>query len=618
MANLTTELQALEEMNPRLCEDDGVGGCATTAPRRRPGPNWETLLTGDGAPLLPPFHLDPGLRRGGASLIQWLDRSEAPCSPTSTAAKARRTATPRKTPMTSISIKRALLSVSDKTGIVDLGTALASHGVELVSTGGTATALRAAGLTVRDVSELTGFPEMMDGRVKTLHPMVHGGLLAVRDDAGHAASMAEHAIGAIDLVIVNLYPFEATVAKGADRDTVIENIDIGGPSMVRSAAKNHAYVAIVTDPADYALVSGGTTTLDDRKRLAAKAFATTAAYDSAIATWFGTVDQGEQFPATLPITLKRGDSLRYGENPHQSAAFYTATDGVRGIGQARQVQGKALSYNNLNDADAALELVAEFRDAAPSVVIVKHANPCGVATAATLEEAYAAAFACDTVSAFGGIIAVNRRLDVETARAITGIFTEVVVAPDADEEAIALFAAKKNLRLLLTGDLPDAARAGLTAKSIAGGWLVQGRDNGTPGELQVVTKRQPTPQELADCRFAWTVAKHTKSNAIVYAKDGSTAGIGAGQMNRLESARIAAWKAKDAADKAGWATPRTIGSAVASDAFFPFADGLLAAVEAGATAVIQPGGSIRDADVIAAADEAGLAMVFTGMRHFRH
>jgi phosphoribosylaminoimidazolecarboxamide formyltransferase/IMP cyclohydrolase len=520
--------------------------------------------------------------------------------------------------MTSITIKRALLSVSDKTGIVDLATALAARGVELVSTGGTATALRAAGLTVRDVSELTGFPEMMDGRVKTLHPMVHGGLLAVRDDAGHAASMEEHGIGAIDLVIVNLYPFEATVAKGADRDTVIENIDIGGPSMVRSAAKNHAFVAIVTDPADYALVAGGSTTLDDRKRLAAKAFATTAAYDSAIATWFGTVDQGETFPETLPITLKRGDALRYGENPHQSAAFYTATGSVRGIGQARQVQGKALSYNNLNDADAALELVAEFRDAAPSVVIVKHANPCGVATAATLEEAYAAAFACDTVSAFGGIIAVNRKLDAETARAITGIFTEVVVAPDADEEAIALFAAKKNLRLLLTGELPDPARTGLSAKSIAGGWLVQGRDNGTPGELTVVTKRQPTPQELADCRFAWTVAKHTKSNAIVYAKDGSTAGIGAGQMNRLESARIAAWKAKDAADKAGWTTPRTIGSAVASDAFFPFADGLLAAVEAGATAVIQPGGSIRDADVIAAADEAGLAMVFTGMRHFRH
>ncbi|MDE0878118.1 MAG: bifunctional phosphoribosylaminoimidazolecarboxamide formyltransferase/IMP cyclohydrolase [Sphingomonas bacterium] len=522
--------------------------------------------------------------------------------------------------MTDITIRRALISVSDKTGIVDLGKALSARRVEIVSTGGTATALREAGLTVRDVSDLTGFPEMMDGRVKTLHPMVHGGLLAVRDDAGHAASMEEHGIGGIDLVIVNLYPFEATVAKGADRETVIENIDIGGPSMVRSAAKNHAYVAIVTDPADYALVEGGTTTIADRKRLAAKAFATTAAYDGAIAQWFAFADQGERFPATLPLTLKRaGDELRYGENPHQAAAFYASTGpAARGIGQARQVQGKALSYNNLNDADAALELVAEFRDAAPSVVIVKHANPCGVATAATLAEAYERAFACDTVSAFGGIIALNRTLDAATAKYITGIFTEVVVAPDADEEAIALFAAKKNLRLLLTGDLPDPARTGIAAKSIAGGWLVQSRDNGSLGEMKVVTKRQPTTQELADCRFAWTVAKHVKSNAIVYAKDGSTAGIGAGQMNRLESARIAAWKAKDAADKAGWDSARTIGSAVASDAFFPFADGLLAAVEAGATSVIQPGGSIRDEEVIAAADEAGLAMIFTGMRHFRH
>ncbi|MEA1083623.1 bifunctional phosphoribosylaminoimidazolecarboxamide formyltransferase/IMP cyclohydrolase [Sphingomonas sp. CD22] len=520
--------------------------------------------------------------------------------------------------MSTISIKRALLSVSDKTGIVELSQALAAKGVELVSTGGTARALRDAGLSVRDVSEVTGFPEMMDGRVKTLHPMVHGGLLAVRDDPEHAAAMADHAIGAIDLVVVNLYPFEATVARGADRDTVIENIDIGGPSMVRSAAKNHAYVAIVTDPADYALVAAGETTLDQRRLFAAKAFAATASYDGAIARWFATVDQAEAFPAVLPVTMTRAASLRYGENPHQSAAFYTSNDGVRGIGQARQVQGKELSYNNLNDADAALELVAEFRDAAPTCVIVKHANPCGVATASSLAAAYAEAFACDTVSAFGGIIAVNRPLDAATAKAITGIFTEVVVAPDADEEALALFAAKKNLRLLLTGDLPDPARAGLFAKSIAGGWLVQGRDNGTPGELKVVTKRAPTEQELADCRFAWTIAKHVKSNAIVYAKDGATAGVGAGQMNRLESARIAAWKAKDAADKAGWMTPRTIGSAVASDAFFPFADGLLAAVEAGATAVIQPGGSIRDEEVIAAADAAGLAMVFTGMRHFRH
>ncbi|GHH18439.1 bifunctional purine biosynthesis protein PurH [Sphingomonas glacialis] len=521
--------------------------------------------------------------------------------------------------MTDIPIRRALLSVSDKTGIVDLARGLADHGVELVSTGGTAKALRDAGLAVRDISELTGFPEMMDGRVKTLHPNVHGGLLAVRDDAAHVASMEEHGIGAIDLVVVNLYPFEATVAKGAERDEVIENIDIGGPSMVRSAAKNHAFVAIVTDPADYALVSGGSTTLADRRKLATKAYATTAAYDGAIATWFGTVDQGEAFPETLPITLKRGPELRYGENPHQSAAFYTSGGtAARGIGQARQVQGKALSYNNLNDADAALDLVSEFRDAAPTCVIVKHANPCGVATGASLAEAYEAAFACDTVSAFGGIIALNRPLDGATARAIAGIFTEVVVAPDADEEAQAIFAAKKNLRLLLTGELPDPARAGLLAKAITGGWLVQTRDNASNPELKVVTKRAPTEQELIDCRFAWTIAKHVKSNAIVYAKDGSTAGIGAGQMNRLESARIAAWKAKDAADKAGWPTPRTIGSAVASDAFFPFADGLLAAVEAGATAVIQPGGSIRDDEVIAAADAAGLAMVFTGVRHFRH
>lgn len=523
--------------------------------------------------------------------------------------------------MDQVSIKRALLSVSDKSGIVELGQALAALGVELVSTGGTAQALRAAGLEVRDISDLTGFPEMMDGRVKTLHPKVHGGLLAIRGNDDHEASMAEHAILPIDLVVVNLYPFAETVARGANRETIIENIDIGGPSMVRSAAKNHESVAIVTDPADYPLVMGGTTTLDQRRKFAAKAYAATATYDAMIASWFAMADQGEAFPETIHLALRRGEALRYGENPHQAAAFYAhAGPTARGIGQAEQLQGKELSYNNYNDADAALELISEFRDGPPSVVIVKHANPCGVASADTLAEAYAAAFACDTVSAFGGIIAVNRPLDRATAEAITGIFTEVVVAPDADEEARALFAAKKNLRLLLTGGLPDPARAGMTAKSIAGGWLVQGRDNGivTRDQLKVVTQRQPTEQELADCLFAWTVAKHVKSNAIVYAKDGSTAGIGAGQMNRLESARIAAWKARDAAEKAGWAQPRTIGSAVASDAFFPFADGLLAAVEAGATAVIQPGGSIRDDEVIAAADKAGLAMLFTGMRHFRH
>ncbi|MFV1918521.1 bifunctional phosphoribosylaminoimidazolecarboxamide formyltransferase/IMP cyclohydrolase [Sphingomonas sp. MJ1 (PH-R8)] len=526
-----------------------------------------------------------------------------------------------------VTVTRALLSVSDKSGILDLARALDRHGVELVSTGGTAKAIREAGLPVRDISDLTGFPEMMDGRVKTLHPVVHGGLLAVRDNPEHVASMTEHGIGPIDLVVVNLYPFAQTVAKGADRDEIIENIDIGGPSMVRSAAKNHSHVAIVTDPADYAALveeldaNAGATSLDTRRRFAAKAYAATAAYDSAIAGWFASVDQGETLPQTLPLAFTRADTLRYGENPHQTAALYLPNTGAtRGIAQGQQLQGKELSYNNYNDADAALELVSEFRDGPPTVVIVKHANPCGVATGDTLLEAYQAALACDSVSAFGGIIALNRPLGGETARAISGIFTEVVCAPDADEEARAVFAAKKNLRLIVTGELPDPARAGLAIKSIAGGLLVQSRDNGllAPEELKVVTKRAPTEQELADCRFAWTVAKHVKSNAIVYAKDGSTAGVGAGQMNRLESARIAAWKAKDAADKAGWAEPRTIGSAVASDAFFPFADGLMAAVEAGATAVIQPGGSIRDAEVIAAADEAGLAMVFTGMRHFRH
>ncbi|MEQ1548257.1 MAG: bifunctional phosphoribosylaminoimidazolecarboxamide formyltransferase/IMP cyclohydrolase [Chakrabartia sp.] len=529
--------------------------------------------------------------------------------------------------MTDVKITRALLSVSDKTGLAELGAALARHGVDLVSTGGTAKALRDAGLAVRDISDLTGFPEMMDGRVKTLHPKVHGGLLAVRDDAAHVASMVEHDIAAIDLVIVNLYPFAATVAKGADRPEIIENIDIGGPSMVRSAAKNHAHVAIVTDPSDYGELiaaldaKNGATDFDFRRRLAAKAYAATAAYDGMISQWFALADQGQSFPDTLALTATKREDLRYGENPHQSAALYMpAGPHTLGIAQAEQVQGKALSYNNYNDADAALELVSEFRDGPPTVVIVKHANPCGVATGTTLIEAYQAALACDSVSAFGGIIAINRPLDAATAEAISGIFTEVVCAPAASAEAKAVFAKKKNLRLLLTGDLPDPKRAGLSIKSIAGGYLVQSRDNGHISQdmLKTVTKRAPTPQELTDCLFAWTVAKHTKSNAIVYAKDGSTAGIGAGQMNRLESARIAAWKAKDAAEKAGWTVPHTVGSAGASDAFFPFADGLLAAVEAGATAVIQPGGSIRDDEVIAAADAAGLAMVFTGMRHFRH
>jgi len=529
--------------------------------------------------------------------------------------------------MTELKVKRALLSVSDKAGLTELGQKLSDLGVDLISTGGTAKALRDAGLDVADISEVTNFPEMMDGRVKTLHPKVHGGLLARRDDAGHTASMAEHDIAGIDLVVVNLYPFAQTVAKGAARDEIIENIDIGGPSMVRSAAKNHDFVTIITDPSDYADLlkeldsKSGSTSLDFRKKMAAKAFAATARYDGMIATWFGMSDQGQAFPDSLPITMHKQDELRYGENPHQSAALYLPdVAGASGISQAQQLQGKALSYNNFNDADAALELVSEFRDGPPTVVIVKHANPCGVASGETVLAAYKEALACDSVSAFGGIIAVNRPLDGPTAEAITDIFTEVVVAPDADDAARAIFAKKKNLRLLLTGELPDAGRDGLFMKSIAGGFLLQSRDNGQidKAALNCVTKRQPSDQELQDCLFAWTVAKHVKSNAIVYAKNGATAGVGAGQMNRLESARIAAWKAKDAAEKAGWSDVRTIGSAVASDAFFPFADGLMAAVEAGATAVIQPGGSIRDDEVIAAADKAGLAMLFTGMRHFRH
>ena len=520
-----------------------------------------------------------------------------------------------------VQIRRALLSVSDKSGLVELGQALVAKGVELVSTGGTAKALRDAGLPVRDISELTGFPEMMDGRVKTLHPKVHGGLLAVRDNPEHVAAMNAHEIGAIDLVVVNLYPFVETVAKGASREEVIENIDIGGPSMVRSAAKNHAHVAIVTDPADYAIVATGETTHAQRRRFAAKAYSLTASYDAAISQWFSKVDQQELFAPVRVMASTLASELRYGENPHQKAALYLPNGPhIRGIAGAVQVQGKELSYNNYNDADAALELVAEFRDGPPTVVIVKHANPCGVATGATLAEAYEAALQCDSVSAFGGIIAVNRPLDGPTAEAISGIFTEVVAAPDADEAARAVFAKKKNLRLLLTGELPDPRRPGLTTRIIAGGVLVQERDNGHVSDdmLQVVTRRAPSEQELRDCLFAWTVAKHTKSNAIVYARDGITAGIGAGQMNRRDSSRIAAMKALEAADTHGWSQSRAVGSAVASDAFFPFADGLLAAAEAGATAIIQPGGSMRDKEVIEAADKAGLAMVFTGMRHFRH
>eukprot|EP00873_Tetraselmis_striata_P024892 jgi/Tetstr1/445156/TSEL_032954.t1 len=504
-----------------------------------------------------------------------------------------------------VPVKRALLSVSDKTGLIDFAKALAARGVSLVSTGGTRAALADAGLAVSDISEVTGFPEIMDGRVKTLHPKVHGGLLAIRDDADHAAAMREHGIEGFDLVCVNLYPFEDTVAKGADFATAIENIDIGGPAMTRAAAKNHAYVTMISDPADYAGVidamdhNEGQVPLELRKRLAQKAFARTAAYDAAVSNWFaGAI--GEPAPAHVAMGGQLSSVMRYGENPHQQAAFYTTPERRNGVATARQVQGKALSYNNINDTDAAFELVSEFDPAvSAAVAIIKHANPCGVAVGDSLKDAYEKALACDPVSAFGGIVALNRPLDADAATEIVKIFTEVIIAPDASDEAIAIVAAKKNLRLLLTGGLADPRAGGRIVKS-------------------VVTKRQPSEQELADLKFAFRVAKHVKSNAIVYVKDGATAGIGAGQMSRIDSARIAAQKAQDAAKTAGWDAPRTQGSAVASDAFFPFADGLLAAAQAGATAVIQPGGSMRDQEVIDAADEAGLAMVFTGMRHFRH
>jgi phosphoribosylaminoimidazolecarboxamide formyltransferase/IMP cyclohydrolase len=523
-------------------------------------------------------------------------------------------------------IVRALLSVSDKAGVVDFARALAQHGVELISTGGTRKTLIDAGLTVAEVSELTGFPEMMDGRVKTLHPKVHGGLLAIRDNPEHAAAMRAHGIAPIDLLVVNLYPFEATVAKGADFDTCIENIDIGGPAMIRAAAKNHADVVVVADPGDYALVladleqHNGATTLELRRKLAAKAYARTAAYDAAIANWFAQRLE-DPAPVYRAIGGRLIEPLRYGENPHQSAAFYRTPEQRIGVATARQVQGKQLSYNNINDTDAAYECVGEFdphRTAA--CVIVKHANPCGVAEGASLVDAYQKALACDPVSAFGGIVAVNRNLDAESARAITEIFTEVIIAPDASEEAIAIVGAKKNLRLLLAGGLPDPRAGGIMVKSVAGGLLVQSRDNAVVDDmmLKVVTKRAPTNSELADLAFAFRVAKHVKSNTIVYAKDRATVGIGAGQMSRVDSARIAARKAEDAAKAAGVPAPLTKGSVVASDAFFPFADGLLVAIEAGATAVIQPGGSVRDDEVIKAADDHGVAMVFTGTRHFRH
>jgi phosphoribosylaminoimidazolecarboxamide formyltransferase / IMP cyclohydrolase len=521
---------------------------------------------------------------------------------------------------------RALISVSDKAGIVEFARALAGYGIELISTGGTREALSKAGLVVSDIAELTGFPEMMDGRVKTLHSAVHAGVLAIRNNPAHLEAMRAHGIHPIDVVVVNLYPFEDTVARGADFAACIENIDIGGPAMIRSAAKNHADVAVLVDAGDYAAVleelarHGGMTTLALRRRLAAKAFARTAAYDAAIANWFANT-LGDIAPDYRTFGGRLIETLRYGENPHQSAAFYRTPEKRFGVATARQAQGKQLSYNNINDTDAAYECVAEF-DAARTAAcaIIKHANPCGVAEGANLIDAYRKALACDPVSAYGGIVALNRTLDADAAHAITEIFTEVIIAPDATEEAISIVGARRNLRLLIAGGLPDPRAAGLTAKTVAGGLLVQSRDNALVDdmELKPVTKRAPSNAELRDLRFAFRVAKHVKSNTIVYAKDLATVGIGAGQMSRVDSARIAARKAADAAAAAGLKEPATKGSVVASDAFFPFADGLLVAIEAGATAVIQPGGSMRDDEVIKAADDHGVAMVFTGTRHFRH
>jgi phosphoribosylaminoimidazolecarboxamide formyltransferase/IMP cyclohydrolase len=525
-----------------------------------------------------------------------------------------------------VQVRRALISVSDKTGLTDFATDLFHRGVQLVSTGGTAKALAAAGLTVTDVSEVTGFPEIMDGRVKTLHPLVHGGLLGVRDDPEHAEAMETHGIRPFDLVVINLYPFEEVRYAGADYPSTVENIDIGGPAMVRAAAKNHAYVAVVTDPQDYDSIKlaleadAGHLSLEFRKRLAAKAFARTAAYDTAISNWFAET-LGIEHPGWRSFGGRLAEITRYGENPHQRAAFYVTGEKRPGVATARQVQGKQLSYNNINDTDAAFELVAEFDPArTAAVAIIKHANPCGVAEGASLKDAYLKALACDPVSAFGGIVALNRPLDAEAAEEIARVFTEVIIAPGATPEAEAIIAGKKNLRLLLTDGTPDPRAPGLTAKTVSGGLLVQSRDNGTVDDLdlKVVTKRAPSEAELADLKFAFRVAKHVKSNAIVYARDAATVGIGAGQMSRVDSSRIAARKAEDAAEAAGSTEPATRGSVVASDAFFPFADGLISAVEAGATAVIQPGGSMRDQDVIDAADAAGIAMVFTGMRHFRH
>ena len=523
-------------------------------------------------------------------------------------------------------IKRALISVSDKTEIVKLADALVTCGVEIISTGGSAEVLRASDIPVKDVSDLTGFPEIMNGRVKTLHPRVHGGLLALRNEKDHILAMKQHEINEIDLLVVNLYPFQNTVARGADYGTCIENIDIGGPAMIRAAAKNHQFVTVITDYSDYDVFldefkkNKRSTGINFRKKMAYKAYAHTASYDASISAWMGEQEKDTN-PKQMIEFGSLAQSLRYGENPHQRAAFYKDNSGRLGVASATQHQGKELSYNNINDTDAAFELVCEFDPSVKSAcAIIKHANPCGVATGANLKEAYMSAFNCDQTSAFGGIVALNQTVDKSVAEEICNIFTEVVIAPEASADALEIFAKKKNLRLLTTGGLKNFTDREKTIRQVSGGFLVQDRDSEIVLEenLDFVTKRKPTDIELEDMLFAWKVVKHVKSNAIIYAKNNATVGIGAGQMSRVDSCRIAAQKSVDMAKNLALDFPLTQGSVVASDAFFPFADGLMVAAEAGATAVIQPGGSMRDEEVIKAADDADLAMAFTGIRHFRH
>jgi phosphoribosylaminoimidazolecarboxamide formyltransferase/IMP cyclohydrolase len=519
-------------------------------------------------------------------------------------------------------IRRALISVSDKTGLAAFAAALAARGTGLVSTGGTARELRANGLQVTEVAEVTGVAEFLDGRVKTLHPAIHGGLLARRDRPDHLAALAERGIEPIDLVVANLYPFAEVLAAGADAASCLENIDIGGVALIRAAAKNHDWVTLATDPRDYdrltaAIASGdGDPGAKLRRELAAKGFALTARYDAAIAQWLA--DGETAFPETLILTGRLAEGLRYGENPHQKAAFYRTAEKRPGIATARQLQGRELSYNNYADAAAAFATAAEFGP--PAVAIVKHANPCGVAVAISLRPAWENALACDPLSAFGGVVAVNRPLDRATAEAIAALVVEIVIAPEAEAEAAAILARRPALRLLVTGGMPDPAAAEREFRSLAGGILVQERDRrrAAAEDLDCVTRRAPSAAEIADLLFADTVAKHVKSNAIVFAKDGATVGIGGGQPSRVDAAKIAVGKALDMQRAAGSPEPPTRGAVMASDAFFPFADGLETGIAAGVTAVIQPGGSRRDTEVIAAADRAGIAMVFTGLRHFRH